>query len=303
MYPRFLGIGAQKAGTTWLHEMLSSHEEIWLPHLKELHYFDHKFPIGERASQVQSASDRKALSSFVSARIGRISAAKVIERLRIRRWPDLLWDIRYQFGDWSDDWYASLFENARGRLPGEITPAYSCLSQEAIFHIHSLMPDAKLILLMRDPIERAWSHAKMDLAQATGQTTESIDATAYLAHFDSFASRRRGDYLKTVRCWRAHFSERQLFLGFYDEILSGPENLLARVFEFLEVSATAGHIPSAVRKRVNAGAEKPIPGSLHRHLAQIYVNDVRELARQYGQYPQLWLRNCERALDTKLDAR
>src|SRR5688500_11701828 len=121
MYPRFLGIGAQKAGTTWLHEMLSSHEEIWLPHLKELHYFDRKFPIGER--EVSSACDRKVLSSFVSARIGKISGAKVIDRLKIRRWPDLLWDIRYLFGDWSDDWYGSLFENARGRLPGEITPA------------------------------------------------------------------------------------------------------------------------------------------------------------------------------------
>jgi hypothetical protein len=277
------------------------HDEIWLPHLKELHYFDRKFPIAKTGGIRISTPRRSVFSRHVFARLQRLDGPQLMERLSIRRWPDLMWEIRYLFGDWSDEWYASLFENARGRLPGEITPAYSCLSKEAISHVHSLMPNAKLILLMRDPIERAWSHAKMDLAQATGQPTESIDATAYLTHFDSYASRRRGDYLETVRCWLAHFAERQLFLGFYDEILSGPENLLARIFEFLEVSAAAGHIPSAVRTRVNAGTEKPIPGSLRRHLAQIYVDDVRELARQYGQYPQLWLRNCERALDTNLD--
>lgn len=38
--PGFLVTGAQKAGTTWLNNVLSSHEELWLPPVKELHYFD-----------------------------------------------------------------------------------------------------------------------------------------------------------------------------------------------------------------------------------------------------------------------
>ncbi len=40
MFPDFLCIGAQRSGTTWLHHNLRQHPEIWMPPLKELHYFD-----------------------------------------------------------------------------------------------------------------------------------------------------------------------------------------------------------------------------------------------------------------------
>ena len=42
MYPDFLIVGAQKAGTTWLHRNLRAHPQVWMPHDKELHYFDEK---------------------------------------------------------------------------------------------------------------------------------------------------------------------------------------------------------------------------------------------------------------------
>jgi len=40
--PSFLCIGAQKAGTTWLHNMLRQHPELFLPETKELSFFDLK---------------------------------------------------------------------------------------------------------------------------------------------------------------------------------------------------------------------------------------------------------------------
>jgi len=42
MFPDFLGIGAQKSGTTWLYQNLAAHPQIWMPPVKELHYLDHK---------------------------------------------------------------------------------------------------------------------------------------------------------------------------------------------------------------------------------------------------------------------
>ena len=41
--PLFLCIGAQKAGTSWLFQQLTEHPALWLPTLKELHFFDHLF--------------------------------------------------------------------------------------------------------------------------------------------------------------------------------------------------------------------------------------------------------------------
>ena len=40
MFPDFIGIGAQKAGTTWLHRNLQAHPGIWMPKEKEIHCFD-----------------------------------------------------------------------------------------------------------------------------------------------------------------------------------------------------------------------------------------------------------------------
>ncbi len=40
LYPDFVGIGAQKAGTTWLYHNLRAHPEIWMPPRKEIHYFN-----------------------------------------------------------------------------------------------------------------------------------------------------------------------------------------------------------------------------------------------------------------------
>ena len=42
MYPDFLVVGAQKAGTTWLYRSLRTHPQVWMPREKELHYFDEK---------------------------------------------------------------------------------------------------------------------------------------------------------------------------------------------------------------------------------------------------------------------
>lgn len=296
MFPNFLGIGAQKAGTTWLHAMLSLHEEIWLPHLKELHYFDRKFPISQAKKTNVTRPVQGVVARHVSNRLRRFNVAKVRERLRIRRWADLAWEFRYVFGDWSDDWYASLFEEARGRLPGEITPAYSCLSETAISHIHMLMPDVKLIFLLRDPIDRAWSHAKMDLARQQTHMRNVIPDSAYMEHFSGHASRLRGDYLGTIDRWLAHFPQNQLFIGFYDDILSNPEILLLRIFQFLGVSSNERYIPCAVRKPVNVGVHVSMPPHFHRHLAMLYINDLRFLAMRYGSVPQRWLTQAESVL-------
>lgn len=42
----FYGIGAQKAGTTWLSAMLRQHPQVWIPDIKEVHYFTREVAAG-----------------------------------------------------------------------------------------------------------------------------------------------------------------------------------------------------------------------------------------------------------------
>lgn len=69
MLPTFLGLGAAKAGTTWLHELLASHPHVWMPRgRKEVHFFDRHyeegfdwyerfFPTGEEAERYRAAGE------------------------------------------------------------------------------------------------------------------------------------------------------------------------------------------------------------------------------------------------------
>ena len=107
--PRFMGIGAHKAGTSWLHVNLQAHPQLFLPRQKELHYFD----------------------SYFHSRTLRF--------------------------------YSGQFESADAKIRGEITPAYSILSPKRIRFIRKIMPDVRLIFIMRNPIDRSWSAALMDL--------------------------------------------------------------------------------------------------------------------------------------------
>ncbi|OGT83573.1 MAG: hypothetical protein A3H91_02535 [Gammaproteobacteria bacterium RIFCSPLOWO2_02_FULL_61_13] len=98
--PDFLCIGAQKAGTTWLYENLRRHPEIFLPHRKELHYFDWGY------------------SRHINI-------------------------------------YAKNFENVSGKIKGDITPAYAVIAPDRIDIIRAIMPDAKILMLLRNPVGRA----------------------------------------------------------------------------------------------------------------------------------------------------
>ena len=134
--PDFLVIGAQRAGTTWLHRVLRQHPALWLPPVKELHYFD------------RLDIKRTILSPKERRRVG-------LKRL-LSLDP---WLIKYWFRHRDDKWYASLFRGAqaRGLIAGEITPAYATLNEKVLRRIQRMNEGIKLVFVMRDPVDRAWS--------------------------------------------------------------------------------------------------------------------------------------------------
>ena len=134
--PDFLVIGAQRAGTTWLHRVLRQHPALWLPPVKELHYFD------------RLETKRTILDPKERRRVG-------VKRL-LSLDP---WLVSYWFRARSDEWYARLFRAAKanGLVAGEITPAYATLDETVLRRIKRMNDTIKLIFVMRDPVERAWS--------------------------------------------------------------------------------------------------------------------------------------------------
>jgi hypothetical protein len=231
--PDFLGIGAQKAGTTWLYKNLRCHPELFLPNEKELHYFDWNY-------------------------------------------------------DRSLRWYAHHFQAGTSRIKGEITPGYSILARERITFIHRLLPALRLVLLIRNPIERAWSQAMMNLVTLPGRSYEEVSRDEFLEHFRSPRSVLRGDYLNMIDNWLSVFDEDRLFVGLYDHIKLRPRELLGDVCKHLGVSTDVDWEQFPLHEVVHKGTGIAPPDSLRSVLQNMYRDDLKRLVARFGDRVAHW---------------
>lgn len=287
--PAFLGIGAQKSATTWLDRCLRTHPSIWLPPLKELHYFD------DRAAGPAPAG-RPLLGSRWS---GRRSRRQLMARLRADvRYADLgglRWDLRYFFGRQGDAWYLSLFPRDPRRVSGEITPDYSILDEQDVARVRRVLPDVKLIFLMRDPIDRSWSQIRMDVGR-TGRRVADVPLEELTALARSDRVARRSDYQRTLRNWGRHYATDRFFIGFLEDVRDRPEDLLERVFRFLGLEPAAARLGDLPRSRVHApAARERVPPQLERELARLHLEELRALEARFGDPVSGWRERAERA--------
>lgn len=294
--PDFIGIGAQKAGTTWLGRNLQAHPQIWMPRGKEVHYFDERADGG--VSLRQRLFGKRLVDRRWRTQVERRLRGHRDRLLRNRRGfslEDLLWDLRYYARPPGDEWYASLFTPGEGQIAGEITPAYSILDGAMISRVHGLVPDARIFFFMRNPIERAWSQTVMHFDKVKTRDVKTVANRRLRAHLDREDLRRRTDYARTLDNWRGFYPEEQIFVGFLEDVFFFPEELLGRVYEFLGVDATFR--PPNVGQKVHSRSSGTIPAKLATTLAHAYRADLERLQERFGGYTSFWLYCAERLIE------
>jgi hypothetical protein len=200
----------------------------------------------------------------------------------LRSHPDLfipaVKEIKYfsSWFKWFDlGWYFRHFEGAAGRLKGEASPSYAALPGQRIRLIRQLMPDIKLIFLMRDPISRAWSHAKHNHCFGEANFAnrrvdfEAISDDEWTANFAHDWPLTSGDYLGQLRRWLSVFPREQVFVGFYESIARDPEALLRSLFAFLGAHSDVDLSAFPVRERILAGHAGRMSSGLRARLHSI----------------------------------
>jgi len=196
------------------------------------------------------------------------------------------------FFDWkyfrSFKWYKRKFKNAQRRLIGEITPGYSTISKRRINHIARINPDMKIILLLRNPIDRSWSHSKMVLCKNAGKSVDSISEKEWKTHFRSVKSRKRSAYSTIYQDWSSVFGTDRVFVGFYEEIGEDPKSLLQNVLNFLEVDSALNYDSYPLKTKANKGISKSIPEHLRADLGAIYADEIATCCRLFGSSACNW---------------
>ncbi len=189
----------------------------------------------------------------------------------------LRWLRRFHHGALSNSWYYSLFspDLVGDRVAGDITPAYSTLDERGVaFARRVLKPECRVLLLVRDPVERLWSAVKMMYRWKDEQINRAA-LDEILREIDGAGYRLRNDYPRMVRLWRDAFG--QNFRVFrYDDLSAAPESFLIEVREFLGVSG--GLVTTGLWRRSNRDpSARPIPPLLRADLQKRFRSQIEEL--------------------------
>ena len=162
--------------------------------------------------------------------------------------------------------------------------------------MHAFDPALKLIVLVRDPVERAYSqyHMHVRFGYETGTFEEALaredailpgqlDALAADPDDDSILINRvsyvaRGRYVDQLERWLTFFPREQLLVVVSEDLLADPATEMARVADFLEIPPqSADSYP-----RLHVGEYSPMSPETRESLARIFADDNRRLEALLG---------------------
>jgi hypothetical protein len=279
----FIGIGATKAGTTWLFDRLRDLNQFRLTPIKELHYFDRDkhYYMSPMTVQTTKFKDRVFFDWRWYKRFSKDIGRTIFQ---YPSFYDLKWVLKWHTLNYSDPAYAAMFPKTDTKISGEITPAYSFLKSQDISRMFSINNDLKIIFLLRDPIERAWSHIryrKPSVLQSFEEIKNFIDSEEQVL---------RGNYIKTMKEYSSIFPKENILICFYDAIIKKPQELLYETVVFLNGDANAVIDLDTLNKKSNVSKALKMPSDVYDYLKNKYKKDISSMASVIGGYPKVWLK-------------
>ena len=270
------GIGATKAGTSWLWDYLYHHPQCRFRAVKELHYFD-------ALDRGSGRFFRKALARRV-AELERAGRDGPLPRFRQAVLEDgRLWLDRFDGCTPDDAGYLDFIGLGRGdaRVVGDITPAYSLLSEERYRAMAGLAGDVRFVFLLRDPVARLWSNVRM--SAGPDASASELDATlAGVLAGDERQIGPRSNYRRTLRRLFRAVPRERVHLEFYERLFS-PE-AIGRLCGFLGIAAE----PAAFDRVVHRGRPASLPPARLRQMLDFLEPQYSFVEALMGGLPEEW---------------
>ncbi|MEY8214370.1 MAG: sulfotransferase [Colwellia sp.] len=257
-------VGAAKAGTTSVVSYLSQHSDVFMSPIKEPHYFSKDIL---RSDYQQKRGGKRCfdLKSYLDDEVLRDEHISVVEKK----------------GD-----YQELYRDATSeKILGEASTGY-LYSNEAAKEIYDYNENSKIVIILRDPIERAYSHWKMNLSSGLEERKYLfIDAVksdflkARKGYFVSNLYVELGLYCEQIKRYKSLFPD-STYVLFYDELVADPACFMGKLHSILGVKAESLDVFSVKNRskitmfpKIKALAKKMgVIGVLPRSLKKIIVN-------------------------------
>lgn len=211
--PTFLIIGVQKSGTTSIYNYLKAHPQIFMSPVKETNFFEREW--GKEPPEV----------------------------LARRKVPvNTLAD------------YSQLFTGATDEIAlGEASPNYMLHHHKSADLIQAVVPQAKLIAVLRNPVERAYSDQLMHIRDAVGTQHQSL-ADQVKTRGESSYVLLKGKYADSIQHFIDVFGADQVKVFLYDDLRKDAIAFMQQMYEFIGVDAS--FTPDTSRKAQTAQVPK-----------------------------------------------
>jgi hypothetical protein len=188
-------------------------------------------------------------------------------------------------------WLDLFGEAPAGVKQGEITPSYAILPDNVVAEVAAAVPEARLFLSIRNPLERSWSAALLFLARCQMDPAEASDAW-FLDVVGSWRCRAKSTFSPTIDTWRLAFGEDRLHLIVHDDISTDPSSVMR------DLATHIGVDPSFYDK--NERALRQTRGIVTRErrsaspavidaLANMHAGEIAKLAALLGRDLSHWL--------------
>jgi len=173
--PNFIHIGPGKTGSTWLHEVLIRHEQIFMTEAKDLYFFDRYYDRGM-------------------------------------------------------DWYLGQFSAARAehKIIGEVCQHY-LFSADAPKRIFDCLPQARLMVTLREPAARAFSSYlyQSKHGAVTGTFREALQTRPGILNSSRYASH--------LKRYLQYFDRSAIYVGLFDDLSKDPQAFIDPLLTWLDV--------------------------------------------------------------------
>jgi hypothetical protein len=238
------------------------------------------------------------LVNFVIAGVQKGGTTALFDYLR--DYPDIaLPDAKelHFFDDEDQDWsrptygaYHARFADPAGRPCGEATPIYTYWPN-SLERIAAYNPAMKLVIVLRDPVQRAWSHWRMEYARGVETRPfawciragrQRLFEGLPWGHHHAFSYVERGFYGEQVERLYGLFPRDQILVLTSDALRSNPGPVLAEVRGFLRLPRA----PTPAPREVHVGQKIAYPSELTAadidYLRRVYASDAERLAAMTG---------------------
>lgn len=271
-----LGIGAQKAATSWLYQYLSRVENSDFGALKEYHAWD--------AFYSEMRNPKLGSANWFKCKTGRFF--KKYNRHYYR----------HKFQNNTEayfDYFTRLLSTDKITLTGDITPTYTSLGKEHFAEVKQKFEArgvrVKVVFIMRDPFDRCWSAVRMN--RNLGYLSKSMtDEDLLLRDHKTHQMTRRTTYDTTLENVFSVFDKSDVHVAIYESLFTKSEQL--RLAEFMQIPVDLEY---AERKHNAIPASESVSMETREcvedHFAAVYdycalhYPEVKELWPRYNRQP------------------